>query len=956
MGVVDSRYRDTSVRQLGEVQADRQALEGETSSPTRLIKASFQEQMQDWNITRGVIKDYGKWEYEQENDDSDRRLSEEEFIASPHFRQGMKFKEGMTVGDAYASARMHDIRAYRQAVINEYKGDNATLLQLGGSLAAMPFSPENFMPIAPLSRTMNAMKLAARMSKGGMKMSLAAAAAGALDNGVMIAGTQPYLAQALRDEGSEVAWEQYAMEMAAGMTFGATLGAGAGFLQSRGLKPEAAGVKAFTEAATKFEEMGNFDHVDVSKIPELRESVDTVREHVRDAMERQSVKVKERAEVLRRKSRTAYDKSLETLRAAEFETKRAGKSAAAGAKKKVSAANRFIREAAQDRAAPLLDGLSKSTASNLRTASEIVTGTLQRVKENAENAFKARMEANVRAEAEDLLPPDTRFLDDLFESAENLQSLSREFEADMIIPGTTEEVENALVKSVIEIEKFEDRLSELAELDEYAGDFAEELHGELVGYFDAVRTESEQRGLYFSRGDDSLVSQAKQVPVTDANRAWAEEYLKGFRRKYKNMVLALNTKKNELQIVPRSEIRSNKAKYEPLGMNDAEALAGFIEQGLIAPNQEFSLWNHYNANFKKYKSVYGEMPEGSRDVYWTQTPEHFRQVEVPRRNIEPSETLVSMFPDREPDWDATPTLQEKSSFVELLLQDPELRSMKFNELPHNKTSDVRKQLIAEGITPEKWDALRRQDVNTSSDDLLDIGHRTTEDVVYSELGLDGRYSEADLKALSKEMDMKLDDLAELREELRSWDSNELLSHLDERYDYVDVRMAELQERIKETRNLTGKELKEAQAEIREIESDIHMSGREAEAVEEILYKRGLQEDSRVAQEMAPDLGRGARIMEMARAQQMSQADPFATPKLKPAGMDEIEMQKRVSAHAGDADLNADVQKMMDTDLQKYDSFEELNTDPDLSARVQENNMKVSMSEDVVDTMLSKCGE
>jgi len=190
----------------------------------------------------------GRWYGDTDQSYADRRkdyktITEEEYKASPYFRDNVPWDNGMTEDRAAALATMYDAKRVR-----EYFAEKRPITAFFGNLAGQATDPINYIPVAGPS-----VKAAAVARMGVVKGIAATAALDAAAN-TAIAGL--VTRETRRSYGDDVSWQMMVSEIATAALLGTAFGTVGGVLQRRaGIRADAlrseAEVKVNTLRATQ---------------------------------------------------------------------------------------------------------------------------------------------------------------------------------------------------------------------------------------------------------------------------------------------------------------------------------------------------------------------------------------------------------------------------------------------------------------------------------------------------------------------------------------------------------------------------------------------------------------------------------------------------------------------------------------------------------------------------------
>lgn len=190
----------------------------------------------------------GRWYGDTDQSYAERRknyktITEEEYKASPYFRDNVPWDSGMTEDRAAALATMYDAKRVR-----EYFAEKRPITAFFGNLAGQATDPINYIPVAGPS-----VKAAAVARMGVVKGIAATAALDAAAN-TAIAGLATR--ETRRSFGDDVSWQAMVSEIATAALLGTAFGTVGGLLERRaGLRADAlrreAEVKVNTLRATQ---------------------------------------------------------------------------------------------------------------------------------------------------------------------------------------------------------------------------------------------------------------------------------------------------------------------------------------------------------------------------------------------------------------------------------------------------------------------------------------------------------------------------------------------------------------------------------------------------------------------------------------------------------------------------------------------------------------------------------
>lgn len=190
----------------------------------------------------------GRWYGDTDESYADRRknyktITEEDYKASPYFRDNVPWDAGMTEDRAAALAAMYDAKRVR-----EYFAEKRPITSFFGNLAGQALDPINYIPVAGPSVR------AAAIARMGMVKGIAATAA--LDAAANTAIADLVTREARRRFGDDVSWQAMVSEIATAALIGSAFGTVGGVLERRaGIRADAlrrdAEVKVQTLKATQ---------------------------------------------------------------------------------------------------------------------------------------------------------------------------------------------------------------------------------------------------------------------------------------------------------------------------------------------------------------------------------------------------------------------------------------------------------------------------------------------------------------------------------------------------------------------------------------------------------------------------------------------------------------------------------------------------------------------------------
>ena len=160
-------------------------------------------------------------------------LSAEEWHASPHYRERLQFREGMTEGEAEYLADEHDDRRYREWITGTGVRDDTVgrrALGFGANIVGGAVSPENFIPfVGPATRAAAAAKFG---FIGGR------AAVGAADAAIGTAATAPFVHSSAAMFGDDVSFADVGRDVSMAVLTGGMFGAAAGGVERMVRRPD----------------------------------------------------------------------------------------------------------------------------------------------------------------------------------------------------------------------------------------------------------------------------------------------------------------------------------------------------------------------------------------------------------------------------------------------------------------------------------------------------------------------------------------------------------------------------------------------------------------------------------------------------------------------------------------------------------------------------------------------
>lgn len=190
----------------------------------------------------------GRWYGDTDKSYAERRknyktITEDEYKASPYFRDNVPWDDGMTEDRAAALAAMYDAKRVR-----EYFAEKRPITAFFGNLAGQAVDPVNYIPVAGPSVR------AAAVARMGLVKGVAATAALDAAANTAIAGLATR--ETRRGYGDDVSWQAMISEIATAALIGSAFGTVGGVLERRaGIRADAlrrdAEVKVQTLKATQ---------------------------------------------------------------------------------------------------------------------------------------------------------------------------------------------------------------------------------------------------------------------------------------------------------------------------------------------------------------------------------------------------------------------------------------------------------------------------------------------------------------------------------------------------------------------------------------------------------------------------------------------------------------------------------------------------------------------------------
>lgn len=151
-------------------------------------------------------------------------MSEDDFKASPYYRDGIPFDGRMTVARAKAKAEIYDENNYNSWLRqNRAWGVGTVAALVAGSVIGSAPDPINYIPtFGPAFKAANASRIATVMARAGM---------GAVENMAITAAVSPLIAQSRRQFGEDITFADQLIDIALAGAFGAGVGGVAGKFQ-----------------------------------------------------------------------------------------------------------------------------------------------------------------------------------------------------------------------------------------------------------------------------------------------------------------------------------------------------------------------------------------------------------------------------------------------------------------------------------------------------------------------------------------------------------------------------------------------------------------------------------------------------------------------------------------------------------------------------------------------------
>ncbi len=247
----DSIYGNSGVGAAEVFQAH--AREGFDWTTTALFaKSMYQKSQEDEMQSQGL--------------DPFMKLDQAGYEESGYFRKDIQFEEGMTLADVAVLSTMHDDRARRQMIIQDYEGGNEMALALGGQLTGSLADPINFISIAGLAKKAKLGAVVDDIARATARPSKwSAFKYEAAENIMMVAMTEPAVMEQLNREGARVGLDDMAMDLAMAGAIGGTIGAGREWLRGVATPKEYHHTEnSVLRALESLVEEGHISHTDVT--------------------------------------------------------------------------------------------------------------------------------------------------------------------------------------------------------------------------------------------------------------------------------------------------------------------------------------------------------------------------------------------------------------------------------------------------------------------------------------------------------------------------------------------------------------------------------------------------------------------------------------------------------------------------------------------------------------------
>lgn len=189
-----------------------------------------------WNTTLGAGQALLEAERGEQRDPTP--LSEQEWRASPLYREGVPYDPRMTRGRAEAIARVFDENAYRRRLMGARDpGALETVLGFGAQVVGSVADPVNFLPVAgPGARALRALggapgaAIAGRLEAATIRAGIGR---GVIDAVGGTAASLPFVYSAQEQFGEEITWARAVADLSIGAVIGAAFGGVGGALAAR---------------------------------------------------------------------------------------------------------------------------------------------------------------------------------------------------------------------------------------------------------------------------------------------------------------------------------------------------------------------------------------------------------------------------------------------------------------------------------------------------------------------------------------------------------------------------------------------------------------------------------------------------------------------------------------------------------------------------------------------------
>ncbi len=157
-----------------------------------------------------------------------KKLTKEEWEASPFYREGIPYDEDLTEVRAQAYSENYDLRRYRDSLIERSPTGLRSVLGFGAAMLATAVDPINYVPF--LGQAARAKAVAKMGIVGGR------AATSALEAAAGTALTDALVAPSLIAQGEDVGWEDGALDIIFGAAVGGLFGAAGGAMHKHRLR------------------------------------------------------------------------------------------------------------------------------------------------------------------------------------------------------------------------------------------------------------------------------------------------------------------------------------------------------------------------------------------------------------------------------------------------------------------------------------------------------------------------------------------------------------------------------------------------------------------------------------------------------------------------------------------------------------------------------------------------